>query len=51
MESDNVVDKYAVCVKKNDVIVEYLPHDKTEDSLRWDFISSEQINMCNAKLK
>ena len=26
MEPDNVVDKYAVCVKKNDVIVRHLPH-------------------------
>ena len=26
MEPDNVVDKYAVCVMKNDVIVGHLPH-------------------------
>ena len=28
MEPDNVVDKYAVCVKKNNVIVGYLPLGK-----------------------
>ena len=28
MEPDNVVDKYAVCVTKNDVIVEHLLHGK-----------------------
>ena len=28
MEPNNVVDKYAVCVKKNNVIVGYLPHGK-----------------------
>ena len=28
MEKDKFVDKYTVCVKKNDVIVGHLPHDK-----------------------
>ena len=28
MEKDNVVDKYAVCVKKDDVIGGHLPHGK-----------------------
>ena len=28
MEPDNVIDKYTVCVKKNDVIVGHLPHGK-----------------------
>ena len=30
MEPYNVVDKYPVCVKKNNVIVEYLPLGKDE---------------------
>ena len=28
MEPVNMVDKYAVCVKKNDAIVGHLPHSK-----------------------
>ena len=50
VEPDNVVDKYAVCVKSNNVIVGHLPLVKTEDLLRWYFISLELIEMQNAKL-
>ena len=34
MKPDNAVDKYPVCVKKNNVIVGHLPLVKREDFLR-----------------
>ena len=34
MKPDNVVDKYAVFVKKNDVVVGHLLHRKNGNSLR-----------------
>ena len=49
MESENVMDKYAVSVKMNTSIVEHLSL-KTGNLPRWYFISSEQTKMQNAKL-
>ena len=42
MVPDNAVDKYAVCVKKNNFIVGHLP---LGNNGRWYFISLEQIDM------
>ena len=47
MKPDNVVDKYAVFVKKNDVVVGHLLHRKNGNSLRWYLSSTEQVNMQN----
>ena len=50
MKPHNVVDKYAVCVKKNNAIVGHLPLGRDGRLLKWYFISLEQIDMQNAKL-
>ena len=50
MEPDNVMDKYAVCVKKNTSIVGHLLLGKNGKFAKMIFISSEQTKMQNAKL-
>ena len=50
MEPDNVMDKYAVCVKKNTSMVVHLPLVKNGKFAKMIFNSSEQTKMPNVKL-